>query len=831
MGLAPLLVDTYRKYKKGTNNFVQWLAETARATGTVNDVLKDSRQDVVPPTGGRLKGVARQQAKKAGLTHDPTITCQVTNKSFLTLATAIAADKHTCVPPAVYNMLRAVTQGRKECANWYLMASDETDDAVKESNVGHRKFIQLLEDVLEILKPKQPHTQHQPLRTARNAPLHTSNAYEHLVVEDSLYIEDMPDFIESPVKPVQEKVTYKLESSDIDVSFAIYCFLKDVTHIRLAVRRTWREFAKGDIGVQAAALTMNAALAMIEKLSNEFEQAHQRFNEFESQGMHLEIIHFIHSGYSEREKGSAFIDADDEDSDPSAYNEEKQRLSSKTVMCTHTTELLVEIFLLEKNKENCRLTNDEKRFLKCVSQLASTPDGSVIPHSYLVGKAARNLLYDQQLNGWIVFSLQVFWDMQRELASCLPVGSMLLHKTGHQLIGRYETYLDVKGLENVGVTHVTFREVIIRSKRLVEYLVDDTQVQNTFDHFEKQSGRTFDNTPGFSLLKHDPALCGLISVAIRDDYHTMAINMASNQGQIMVSAHLYNAVQQSGDLPKDLQWTDMDWLIERQGSDWMFMGERPKQGSAFGKRVNLVMGSSIHKYTTDYMSHNPDVKPERKVGGIRLEFHARRCELAVDREPRHKNPVGDNNAKDDILIMVECLVNDFQGKLDGPCKTLSSLDKLRIFKLAIENDEPAFAFDVLDLNLRCIRLLQEIQRYAIICAPLDYPVSRFTKGLTMNTVIRELLYDLEGRLRYRASMFPVAAAILCKIVQKEGNIVLTTAKMCQDEMQLSLEDSKAEDEPSFENPFEDEVDLRFRNMAAFIIVQDDKGNCRMPFDS
>ena len=80
MGLAPLLVDTYRKYKKGTNNFVQWLAETARATGTVNDVFKDSCQDVVPPTGGRLKGVASKEAKKAGLTHNATATCQITTQ-------------------------------------------------------------------------------------------------------------------------------------------------------------------------------------------------------------------------------------------------------------------------------------------------------------------------------------------------------------------------------------------------------------------------------------------------------------------------------------------------------------------------------------------------------------------------------------------------------------------------------------------------------------------------------------------------------------------------------------------------------------------------------
>ena len=236
MGLAPLLVDTYHKYKKGTNNFVQWLAETARATGTVNDVFKDSRQDVVPPTGGRLKGATRKEAKKAGLTQNATATCQITTKSFLALATAIAADKRTCVPPEVFTTLRAVIRGRKDCAVWYSMISDQVDDAVKESNAGHRHFIKLLEDVLEIIKSKLSQTQRQPLKAVKTTPLHTSNAFEHLKFEEPLDTEDMPEAIESPVMPATQKVSYKLEPSETDVSFAIYCFLKDATHLRLAAR-------------------------------------------------------------------------------------------------------------------------------------------------------------------------------------------------------------------------------------------------------------------------------------------------------------------------------------------------------------------------------------------------------------------------------------------------------------------------------------------------------------------------------------------------------------------------------------------------------------------
>jgi hypothetical protein len=135
----------------------------------------------------------------------------------------------------------------------------------------------------------------------------------------------------------------------------------------------------------------------------------------------------------------------------------------------------------------------------------------------------------------------------------------------------------------------------------------------------------------------------------------------------------------------------------------------------------------------------------------------------------------------------------------------------------------------MDLNLRCIRLLQEIHQYAPTFAPLDYPVSKFTGGLSMNAVIGDMLYDLGGHPRHHASIFPKAAAILCKTVQKEGNNVLMNAIVYQEEMKLNLEDFKAEVEPSFENPYEDIIDLDFRGMAGNIMLHDENGGFRMPF--
>jgi hypothetical protein len=112
MGVAPVLVDTYRRYKKGTENFVQWLAETARGTGQADDVFKAGTKDNVPSSGGRLKGKARMEAKKAGLGSNMT-RFVVPMKAMAGLAKAIVTTKTVEVPTRYSQLLvRSFEDGR-----------------------------------------------------------------------------------------------------------------------------------------------------------------------------------------------------------------------------------------------------------------------------------------------------------------------------------------------------------------------------------------------------------------------------------------------------------------------------------------------------------------------------------------------------------------------------------------------------------------------------------------------------------------------------------------------------------------------------------------------
>jgi hypothetical protein len=101
----------------------------------------------------------------------------------------------------------------------------------------------------------------------------------------------------------------------------------------------------------------------------------------------------------------------------------------------------------------------------------------------------------------------------------------------------------------------------------------------------------------------------------------------------------------------------------------------------------------------------------------------------------------------------------------------------------------------------------------------------------MNAVVCEMLYDLGGEPRLQPSVFPVVAIILRKVVQEEGDAVLTKAQAWQENVKLKLEDFKGAYEPSFENPNADNIGLMARQRFGAIICQDENRNCSMPFDA
>lgn len=103
MALPSFVVDTYRRYKRGTEEFVNWLATTARATGKVEHLFKKGDQNVLPQKNSkRLKGKARKDAKAVA---SPQGSIEVPMRTFHDLAAAIVKSK-LVVPLQVMDILK-----------------------------------------------------------------------------------------------------------------------------------------------------------------------------------------------------------------------------------------------------------------------------------------------------------------------------------------------------------------------------------------------------------------------------------------------------------------------------------------------------------------------------------------------------------------------------------------------------------------------------------------------------------------------------------------------------------------------------------------------------
>jgi len=836
MGLAPTLVDTYRRYKKGTDNFVQWLAETARDTGLVESVFKAGLKEQAPAAGGRLKGKARKEAKKAGLTTNAA-KLEVPIKAMVELAEAIVTTNKVEVPRSVLTTLGAVIRGRKDCATWYILNQNDADEEMRKNNARHQYFIEVLEELRDTLKKSQPSTKQTAQQASDPDSKRNANMFACLELEETAELEDIPDVIATPTEVNSKKAEYKLESSEEDVSFAVYCYLKDMTHIRLFVRRTWREFKRGAIGLQTAAFTTNAAIGMIEKLSDDLQDIYPQFKGTGKDGMHLKIIRFMYQGHCSKQKQASFIDVDDEKDDPFAVRDGGQTLHSSTVMCTHTTDLVLSFFFGSKARK-LRLSADENRFTKCLSQLASIPLGSVETGMFTKGDLVHKAVWDAPNSGgvdtWQIFAMQILWDTQRELGSALSTGKQLLEETSQELIQGYSLYLDTGGLDDVGKIHKKFRGGMYDRVRHIEALALDSQFQSWVDTSEQNMPWKQGDFPGFSLLGCHPTLCGLILLSIRDEYHRTSTNLASEQGQILVVAHLYNAAKRFGLLPKDIHWADLEYFIKQQGKDWIYIGKEPENPGEIFRHLNLAIGLGISKFAKDHRrpkSGNGSDGRFTVVGMIRrLEYLARFSELSVERHAKTKKLSGESRAfkEKDFPTMAATLARDFLG-YEKQSTALSSLDTLSALKQAIEKDESMFRFDVMDLYLRCIQLLRDILVHCINHAPRDYPESYYNRGLGMNSVIIEMFSHLSGHPHHDKLMFPDAVDMLRKVIVKEGSVVLDRAEAQRQNIIARQTEPQSEPEPSFENPPEDLMPLDWRNRFGCIVFQDADGNCRMPF--
>jgi hypothetical protein len=764
MSLPLSLTDSYKKYKKDTKTFTQWLASAATATGTVREIFETdatkAKKNAIPRAGGRLKGKARKQAKQQNeIDNVPaTTTFPVAVKDFVELAQAIVNHRATQVPDSTVRVLRDIIKARKSCATWFADNQQDPGYETKTGNGRHQYFINVLEKVYAILDGSRTIRTKQESHKI-HAIANIKNTFECLAVEKTEIEETTPipaTHLPTEAQQTSKKaqiVSYVMKTSEEEVVFAARCFFRDLTRIRGFVIHTWREYRDGEIGLESASLVMNAAISMMEIMNDDFLE---NFPQFKS---HFELLNFMNKQPCGQTIGEG-IDLD------GLYdmNADGRRVQPATIFCQGMSNFIRKI-LIPHAEDAMSMTKDEMTFFTCVGALLNLHDrvlGQEIPDEML---RALELIFDDDTPlTWTIFAAQMFWDTRCILGDKLARGRDRLTEVGNAATEIWNGYFNLEDYDKIEESHKRNCD-----KFLQEAGLSVLAITNDWEPGNIQA----DEDPKQSLLMNNyPSFCDLFSHYMYSRLQNLGTNMGGTHAIIVAAAHLYNAAHKTKLLSPDVQWKDMDYLINRQEEGWMFVGKRPDTVAKFRRHYMLALGYSVGLLAKDFDPSK--LQNNIVVGHVRHLFYMTRfyeanvqrkgaAEKVVSQTYPHRTAAWVHN------VITCCIQHEKSQKTPENLQELSSFQGLLYFKKAMMQDEFPRYFNMMGLYLRCIALLRSILKHCMHHSPKDWDKKTWGNRNKLYNVVFPFFDELEGLPRYKPT-FPGAVDLLKELIKQEGDV-------------------------------------------------------------
>lgn len=840
MGLSPLLVDTYRRYKRDTKTFTQWLGKTARATGLVDQLFEDCSETPESGNTKRRKGRNRKPRNQAAAYK---ISVNVLRK----LATAIRDAGAYNVPRHIMTILADVIRARKGCATWYRTYQDDKSETTKSHNEGHQHIVQVLEEVYQVLLPLE-----EKVQTVRKEP---SDASQSANLFSLLEVEECPDLDTEeagiPRLPTKARLAkYEPEVSPEDVSFAIYCFMKDMTDIRIFIRRTWREYKHKQITLNTAATTVDTAINIMRRLNETFVERYPEFAE------HKSLIDYLYNDYVDPHAKDVSMS---ESGEYASYEGNEVRLSSKIFLCDHTTAVILQFYNIgalpmyqRHMMEGMGISDEEHTLLQCLSHLNIVDcqtDGIVFKEKMEIClddhilRAVRLMRVEKKFPTWAVFACQVFVDTRRELGSCLASGFQDLQEQGKWLLNTWTRCIETGKCTNINNFHELNGNMIEWQVFSINMVVKADLVQHMIKHAFKDSPNTsakYDWGSHF-LLKNHPLMCGLILQDKLVRCHALGTRVAADQGPVRAAIHLTHAVALAGAIPLGRAWADLDYIVAKHGDAYLFVGERPTNLWDCHRRMSLAFGLPVSRFSVNKARNldsryvkKDEVSPSNQKRIRRLLPIARYVNTSRKLDGNKSKPT---RAAQDPFVMMELLVNRLVNSEDTSCPAnpfneknsqkaqyMTPLQTLGLYKQALKEDDLPLRFDLDSLNWRCTQLLRRIQKICVEQSPLDYTVEDCGGDRNINTFVTHMLIGVAGKPRSQPTRFLEACALVREIIAEEGNIEYLTALARMGIVRGTAVDPK-DDPEDFEDPDENFVLPRFlKDMRNF--VTDEMALCK-----
>ncbi|MCJ1324472.1 hypothetical protein MMC10_001134 [Thelotrema lepadinum] len=287
--IPSIIKSTYLQYKDDTDAVASWLATTAQAHGfRVNFLNNDpnckendkqaseepfNKQTSTPKPSGRLKGKARKVAREAQKNANLDSTSTATNtqtyiipiKDFVRLAEQLVQ----CKKPAV-RVPASFTGAIDRAIATRQSHGEQISRSGRQADEGHTFFIDILQQVRDILCPRTPRNTSTSAETHLGTETHSSNRFDGLKVEEtSDQFLNKPDVMLKNPKP-KATVRFEAERNDLDEAlFGFYLMLEDYHELHTLICECWKEYREGTSDLICVSVTTNAAIELARHLEEE----------------------------------------------------------------------------------------------------------------------------------------------------------------------------------------------------------------------------------------------------------------------------------------------------------------------------------------------------------------------------------------------------------------------------------------------------------------------------------------------------------------------------------------------------------------------------------
>ncbi|KAK4892659.1 hypothetical protein LTR27_008935 [Elasticomyces elasticus] len=668
MAQSPV-IDRYHRYKRGTDKLLDWLLESGKSI-----------------------------AKRTNANFSFSSKAVLQTQDLVTIADQIAHAKPPYpVPGDILLVASDVIDGRIVCAEWY--ASLEGDDELKQAGIGksnrsHRHFIDILKHVHRLLvlaAPAKASTAKAKTRREKKAQDQANsisgNLFAYLELEEPTVMDaelaaTVPATSNAVVKTKVKSKT-RLDNTDEDLSFALWCFFQDANEVRQYVASVWKRYYEGELTFAVVTRVTETAFVMITEIRNRLVIEHDQFVSFDG------VVKFL---------GISMLTSGKDTLRFKARPKAGDRVASKwqgafDLMCIPAwcvlDDLVNNATPVHAHPFAITLTDMIPIFQRLEGKWEKDHEWSVIDglhtDEYLVGILVMAKCGAVTIS--TVIQTQIYMDIIETLGCRGRTGLDYCKDVTSKLKDKTDAYVAF----TAGRYHSDY------PSRLQNFMGDMDKHLN----IDKQKSEGVANTASYQTLLENLPLLPTNRINYIAGVATVYTCWAAGELWALLGvAHLYKAAQLFGVLLDS--WPDMQFVIDQQGKHSAFVREATSI-AGYARHFDMALGVPASAF-----SSRTAKMPMLPYGKKLLELQQQRIRptspflLAQIEESKAAVKKGVPQPRP-VHSMLETVARQSKGRAKGAghSKTLPPTELLSRLTSTLVETEPESNFDYLGLFMRC----------------------------------------------------------------------------------------------------------------------------------